>query len=103
MATDGDGRAWSNLAIHPGEHLLEELEARGVTQRALAAAIGRPPQVVNEIIRGKKAITAATALALEKALGISARTWMNLQADYELALAMADAGERLEKVRAIGA
>jgi HTH-type transcriptional regulator/antitoxin HigA len=78
----------TNLAIPPGETLAEELEARGMTQRDLAAKIGRPPQAVNEIIRGKKSITADTALALEEALeGISAKFWLNLQADYDLTLA----------------
>lgn len=77
-----------DLAIPPGETLAEEIEARGMTQRQLAAKIGRPPQAVNEIVRGKKAIPADTALALEEALdGISAKFWLNLQADYELTLA----------------
>jgi HTH-type transcriptional regulator/antitoxin HigA len=67
--------------------LAEELEARTLTQKRLAELIGRPPQVVTEIVRGKKAITADTAIGLERALGISAKTWMNLQTDYELTLA----------------
>jgi HTH-type transcriptional regulator/antitoxin HigA len=78
----------TNLAIPPGETLAEEIEARGMTQRQLASKIGRPPQAVNELVRGKKAITADTALALEDALeGISAKFWLNLQADYDLTLA----------------
>ena len=77
-------RLESDLAIHPGELLGEELEARGMTQRALAEAMGRPPQVINEIIRGKKAITAETAIQLEDVLGTSARLWLGLQATYEL-------------------
>lgn len=87
MVTDINGRVWSNLAIHPGETLGEEIEVRGMTQRRLAAELGRPVQVVNEIIRGKKAITADTAVALERVLGISAEAWMNMQATYELTLA----------------
>lgn len=43
-----------NVAIPPGEHLEEELEARGLTQRALAEALGRPPQMIREVIRGKR-------------------------------------------------
>ncbi|MCY4639451.1 MAG: HigA family addiction module antitoxin [Chloroflexi bacterium] len=74
----------SDLAIHPGELLAEELESRGMTQRALAEAMGRPPQVINEIVRGRKAITAATAIQLEEVLGTSARLWLGLQATYEL-------------------
>src|SRR5262245_12234091 len=77
----------SDLAIHPGELLGEEIEIRGLTQKALADAMGRPAQVVNEIVRGRKAITAGTAIQLEHALGVSARFWMNLQSAYDLARA----------------
>lgn len=79
----------SDLAIHPGELLAEELEVREMTQRALAEAMGRPAQVVNEIVRGKKAITAETAVQLEDALRIPAHFWLNLQSAYELQLARA--------------
>lgn len=77
----------SDLAIHPGELLAEELEVRGLTQRQLALTIGRPVQAVNEIVRGKKAITAETALQLEDALGVPAHLWVNLQGAYDLACA----------------
>ncbi|MBM4415382.1 MAG: HigA family addiction module antidote protein [Chloroflexi bacterium] len=83
-------RVESDLAVHPGELLAEELAARGMTQRALAEAMGRPPQVVNEIVRGRKAITAETALQLERVLDTPAYLWVNLQAQYELARARAD-------------
>ena len=73
-----------NVAIPPGEHLDEELEARGLTQRALAQALGRPPQMISEVIRGKKAVTADFSLELEGALGIPAHVWMNLEAQYQL-------------------
>jgi HTH-type transcriptional regulator/antitoxin HigA len=76
-----------DLAIHPGEVLAEELEARSMTQRALAQLIGRPEQTVSEIVRGKKGITAETALQLAAAFGTSAEFWMNLQSTYELTLA----------------
>ena len=56
---------------------------------ALATAAGRPFKTINEIVNGKKAITAETALQLENALGISAHTWMNLQTTYDLAKARA--------------
>jgi len=82
-------RVEPDLAIHPGELLAEELEARGMTQRRLAASMGRPPQVINEIVRGKKAITAQTAVQLEAAMDIPARFWLNMQTSYELALARA--------------
>ncbi len=81
-------RVHPGLAIPPGETVQEELDARGLSQLQLALLIGRPPQVVNEICRGKKAITADTALALESVLdGISAEFWLRLQADYHLAVA----------------
>lgn len=73
-----------NVAIPPGEHLEEELEVRGMTQRALANLLGRPPQMISEVMRGKKAITADFALELEGALGIPAHLWMNLEANYQL-------------------
>ena len=78
-----------DYAIPPGEILAEELDARSMTQRHLAEEMGRPAQVVNEIIKGKKAITPETALQLEDALGPSAEFWMGLQATYGLTLARA--------------
>ncbi len=77
----------SDLAIPPGFTLEEELAARGMSQRELAAKIERPPQAISEIIHGKKAITAETALDLESALGIPAYLWLRLEARYRLALA----------------
>ena len=74
----------SDLAIHPGETLAEELEARALTQKELAAAMGRPPGLVSEIIRGRRAITADTAVQLEDALGLPAQFWLNLQTQYDL-------------------
>ena len=86
MTTKGE-RVYSDLPIPPGEILAEEIEARGMTQRELAARLGRPPQVINEIIRGKKAITPDTAIGLCQVLGIEASYWMNLEADYQMTLA----------------
>ncbi len=86
MASVND-TARTDMAVHPGEFLREELEARALSQRALATQIGRPYQVVNEIVRGKKTITADTAVQLEAALGIAADYWMNLRTAYELTLA----------------
>lgn len=77
----------TDLALPPGFTLVEELRARGMTQRELAARIGRPPQAISEIIHGKKAITAETALDLEAALGVPAYLWLRLEARYRLALA----------------
>ena len=79
--------ALSDLPIPPGDVLEEELEARGMTQKELAARLGRPPQAVNEIIKGKKAITPETAIGLEKVLGIDAQFWTGLESDYRMVLA----------------
>lgn len=76
-----------NIAIPPGEHLEEELEARGMTQRALADLLGRPPQMISQVIRAKKSITADFALELEGALGIPAHIWIGLEANYQLSRA----------------
>ena len=72
---------------HPGSLLAEELEVRGMSQRELARRIGRPFQVVNEIVRERKAITAETALQLEAEFGTPAYLWLALQSDYDLAVA----------------
>ncbi|MGB9129143.1 MAG: HigA family addiction module antitoxin [Thiobacillus sp.] len=71
--------------IHPGEILLEEfLIPMGVSQNALARAVGVPPRRINEIVLGKRGITADTALRLSRAFGTSEGFWMGLQADYDL-------------------
>ena len=77
----------SDMAIFPGEVLQEEIEARGMSQKELAAQLGRPPQVVNEIIRGKKAIAPDTAIGLGEVLGIDPQYWINLETDYRMTLA----------------
>ena len=66
-----------------------------MTQRELATRLGRPPQVINEIINAKKSITPETALGLETVLGISAGFWLNLEADYQLTLARQKERENL--------
>lgn len=71
--------------FHPGEILLEEfLQPAGLTQMAFATKIGWTRARVNELIKGKRGITAEAALDLAKALGTSAKLWMNLQATYDL-------------------
>ena len=77
----------SDAVIHPGGLLAEEIEARGMTQRELAMRMGRPPQLVSEIVRGRRGISAETALQLKTALGTAAHVWAGLDADYRLALA----------------
>lgn len=81
--------AVSGLPISPGETLRDELAERGITQTAFARRIKRPIQVVNEIIKGKKSITAETAIAFEKALDISAELWLRMEASYQLSKARA--------------
>jgi addiction module HigA family antidote len=71
--------------FHPGEILLEEfLDPLGMSQAAFAAKIGWTRTRLNEIIRGKRGVTANAALDLADALGTSAKLWMNLQATYDL-------------------
>lgn len=78
--------AGTDAVIPPGEILEEELEARGMTQKELAHHMGRPVQTINEIVRGKRALTAETALDLERVLGIEAGLWVRLEGEYRLAL-----------------
>ncbi len=90
---------FSDMPIPPGEILEEELEARGITQKELATRMQRPPQVINEIIKAKKSITPETAIGLEKALGIDAQFWTNLESSYRLALARNRDKEALSVMR----
>ena len=90
--------------IHPGEVLLEEfLKPLGISQNKLARAMGVPPRRINEIVHGKRAITADTALRLARALGTSEQFWMGLQADYDLEEARKAARGDLQKVENIAA
>ncbi|HEU5034968.1 MAG TPA: HigA family addiction module antitoxin [Mycobacteriales bacterium] len=71
--------------IHPGEVLLTEfLEPLGVTQHRLAVAVGVPPRRINEIVHGKRGISADTALRLSRFFGTTDRFWLNLQSRYDL-------------------
>ena len=97
MVTDIEDRAYSDVAIPPGELLEEELKARGMSQKELALRTGRPEQTISEIVNGKKSITQDTALELEKVLGIPAHMWVNLEADYQLTLARNRDRAELEK------
>ncbi|MBI4295493.1 MAG: HigA family addiction module antidote protein [Chloroflexi bacterium] len=87
MVTKTD--AYPDVAIPPGEYLVEEIEARGMSQKELARRMGRPMNAINEIINGKKSITAGTALQLEEVMPeIPARFWLNLETDYQLTKAL---------------
>jgi len=75
--------------IHPGEILLKELmRPLGISQNQLARDLGVPPRRINEIVHGKRSVTADTALRLAYYFRMSAEFWMNLQADYDLEKAM---------------
>ncbi len=76
-------------AVPPGRILKRELEARGWTQQDLADILQRPPQAITEIVAGTKRITPETALELERALGLPAQFWVNLEANYRLQIATA--------------
>lgn len=87
--------------VHPGRILREEfMEPAGISQYRLAQATGLSQVQVGNIIRGKRGITAETALRLERALGMSAQTWMNLQTLYELEKASVEAGRRIRQTTA---
>ena len=75
--------------VHPGEHLAEILEELGVSQYRLAKAIGVPPIRINDIVHGRRSITADTALRVGQALGMTPEFWLNLQRMYDLDLARA--------------
>ena len=73
--------------IHPGTHLAEMLEELEITQYRLARTVGVPPRRINEIVHGRRSITADTALRLGKALGMTPEFWLNLQRMYDLEVA----------------
>jgi len=89
--------------VHPGEILSEEfLKPLKISQYRLAKEISVPPRRINEIVLGKRAVTADTALRLSKYFGLSERFWMNLQARFDLETEKDSLGDRLEKeVRAL--
>lgn len=85
--------------IHPGEILMGDfIQGFGITQNKLAVSIGVPPRRINEIVHGKRGITADTAVRLAKYFGTSAELWMNLQSQYELRLERRALREQLEAI-----
>ena len=83
--------------VHPGEILFEEsLEPLEISQYRLAKRISVPPRRINEIVHGKRAITADTALRLARFFGTSDRFWLNLQARYDLEVQRERLGPALE-------
>jgi addiction module HigA family antidote len=83
--------------VHPGEVLLEEfLNPLGLSQNRLALSIGVPPRRVNEIVLGKRRVTAETALRLARYFDTTPQFWLGLQADFDLDVAADALGERLD-------
>lgn len=90
--------------IHPGEVLLEEfLIPLAISQNALARAANVPPRRINEIVLGKRGVTADTAVRLSAALGTSERFWLGLQADYDLEEAHRILGGAVSRIERIAA
>ena len=83
-------------AIHPGEHLAEELEALDMSAAELARKIGVPTNRVTQILNGTRAVTGDTALRLGHFFGTSAQFWLNLQSLYDLRLAQEKAGKSIK-------
>lgn len=83
--------------VHPGEVLMEEfLEPMAISQYRLAKDISVPPRRINEIVHGKRSVTADTALRLARYFGTSDRFWLNLQTSYDLDVERDKLGSRLE-------
>ena len=90
--------------VHPGEILLEEfLLPAGISQNALARAAGVPPRRVNEIVLGKRGVSADTAIRFSAVLGTSERFWLGLQADFDLEQARRALGSRRLALQRIAA
>ena len=88
----------ARMAIHPGEHLAEELDALKMSAAELARRLRVPTNRVTEILHGQRAITGDTALRLAHFFGTSAEFWLNLQSLYELRLAEAKTGKAIKKL-----
>jgi antitoxin HigA-1 len=82
-------------SVHPGEILKEELSARGLSAAAFALSLRVPPQRIQEIVAGKRAITPETALRIGTALGTGARIWLAMQQAYDLHKVEAELGARV--------
>ena len=88
-------------STHPGELIKDELETRNITQSKLAESIGVKPSLLNEIIKGKRAVNTEIALLLEAALNLPAELLLNLQSDYNMQTAKSNPTfmERLAAIR----
>ncbi|MCY7356106.1 MAG: HigA family addiction module antidote protein [Rudanella sp.] len=85
--------------IHPGEMLLDELEARSLSQKELATQVGVSPAFVNALIHGKRSVSLALAMKLETALEVNASFWLNAQRNYNRTVAYQKAKKELEQLR----
>lgn len=86
------------LAIHPGEHLAEELKDLGMSAAELARQLGVPTNRVTEILNGRRAITGDTALRLAHFFGTTAEFWLNLRSLYELRVAQKKVGKSISRL-----
>ena len=82
---------------HPGEHIAVELEELGLSATQLAKQLGIPANRITEIIRGRRSVTADTALRLAAWLGTTPEFWMNLQSNYDLRMAELEDGEKIRQ------
>ena len=85
-------------AIHPGEHLAEELKELGMSAAELARQLDVPTNRVTEILNGKRAVTGDTALRLAHFFGTTAEFWLNLQSLYDLRIAQKKAGKSIRRL-----
>ena len=85
----------ARIAIHPGEHLAEELSELGISAAELARRLGVPTNRITEILNGRRAITGDTALRLAHFFGTSAEFWLNLQSLYEIRIAEQRSGKSI--------
>src|ERR1700721_380677 len=93
------GSVWEIMtltAIHPGEHLAEELKALDMSAAELARKINVPANRVTQILKGTRSVTGDTTLRLAHFFGTSAEFWLNLQSLYELRLAQKKAGKTIQ-------
>ena len=85
-------------AIHPGYHIADELDARGISQAELARSIRVQPSRVSEIVRGRRAVNADVALRLGRWMGTGPDIWLNLQKSYDLRVAERDHGDEIQEI-----
>lgn len=85
------------VPVHPGRALADEMEARNMTANALAIKLRVPASRIGEIIKGRRAISPETALHLGRYLGTGAGLWVRMQANYDLAKAEQELGEKIAK------